>query len=375
MTRLETTGYYALGVPFYLVMLGAEWLLARRRGLKVFRLAEAIGNVSAGVGELVVGLFWGPVVIALYDFGYDRCALVRWPEGSWIPWVIAVFGGDFGYYLYHRAGHRVAAFWAIHGVHHQAEEMNVTVAMRHPWLSDTYAVVFYAWLPLVGVPPLHFFVAISLISFYALTVHSRFFHRPSFGFLVTPRTHILHHAKNPRYLDKNFGAMFTLWDRLFGTYVEPDPADPPRLGSLRGYETHDGVRSQWVWFRDLVVRARAAKRPLDAVKVFVMPPGWLPEGVTDEPITPARADAEIPARARAYVVVQFVVTLAFAVWVIAMRGARSSAEQAVFALVIVAGLLSLGGILDGRRSARAVEIGRLAVSAAALGLVAAGRLG
>ncbi|MBL8608414.1 MAG: sterol desaturase family protein [Myxococcales bacterium] len=375
MTRLETTGYYALGVPFYLVMLGAEWLLARRRGLKVFRLAEAIGNVSAGVGELVVGLFWGPVVIALYDFGYDRCALVRWPEGSWIPWVIAVFGGDFGYYLYHRAGHRVAAFWAIHGVHHQAEEMNVTVAMRHPWLSDTYAVVFYAWLPLVGVPPLQFFVAISLISFYALTVHSRFFHRPSFGFLVTPRTHIVHHAKNPRYLDKNFGAMFTIWDRLFGTYVEVDPADPPRLGSLRGYETHDGVRSQWVWFRDLVVRARAAKRPLDALKVFVMPPGWLPEGVTDEPITPARADAEIPARARAYVVVQFVLTLAFAVWVIALRGARSPGEQAVFALVIVAGLLSLGGILDGRRSARAVEVGRLAASAIALGLVAAGRLG
>ena len=74
-------------------------------------------------------------------------------------------------------------------------------------------------------------------------------------------------------------------------------------------------------------------------------------------------------------VVQFVLTLAFAVWVIALRGARSPGEQAVFALVIVAGLLSLGGILDGRRSARAVEVGRLAASAIALGLVAAGRLG
>src|SRR5438128_73150 len=118
MTRLETTGYYALGVPFYLLMLGAEWWLARRRKMKVFRLAEAIGNVSAGVGELVFGIFWGPVVIALYDFGYDRCALVHWP--SWFSWVLAIFGGDFGYYLYHRASHKVGGFWAVHGVHHQA---------------------------------------------------------------------------------------------------------------------------------------------------------------------------------------------------------------------------------------------------------------
>ena len=374
MARLETTGYYALGVPFYLAMLGAEWWLARRRGMKVYRIAEAIGNVSAGIGELVFGLFWGPVVIALYDFGYDRCALVRWPEGSIVPWILAIFGGDLGYYLYHRAGHRVAAFWAIHGVHHQAEEMNVTVAMRHPWFSDTYAIVFYAWLPLIGVPPLHFLVAISLISFWALTVHSRFFNRPSFGFLVTPRTHVLHHATNPRYLDKNFGAMFTIWDRLFGTYVEPDPADPPRLGSLRGYETHDGAKSQWIYLRDLVRRARAARRLRDALFVFVMPPGWLPPGVPDVASPRARPDEAIPRRSMVYAAVQFGLVLALAIWLLALRGARSRFEELVLAAVIVAGLVSIGGLLDGRRHARGFEAARLVASAVALGIVALGRL-
>ena len=92
LMRLDSTGYYALGVPFYLVMLLAEWWLARRRGLRVFRLGEALGNVSAGVGELVLGLFYGPLLLALYDFGYEKLALIRWQKDSLIPWLLAIFG-------------------------------------------------------------------------------------------------------------------------------------------------------------------------------------------------------------------------------------------------------------------------------------------
>lgn len=362
MTRLDSTGYYALGVPFYLVMLLAEWWLARRRGQRVFRLGESVGNVSAGVGELVLGLFYGPLLVALYDFGYAKLALVRWPEGSAIPWLLALLGGDFGYYLYHRAGHRVAAFWAIHGVHHQAEEMNVTVAMRHPWLSDSYAILFYAWLPIIGVPALHFFAAIALISFYALTVHSRFFQRPGFGLLVTPRTHIVHHARNPRYIDKNFGAMFTIWDRLFGTHVELAPDEPPVLGTLRGIETHDGVRAQWIPFADLWRKARAAPSVKDVLKVLVMRPGWQPAGQGSSARVSARPDAAIPLRTRLYVAGQLVLTLGLAAWVLIGRPARSGLEQALYAGIIVAALCSLGGLLDGRRAARGFEIGRLAAS-------------
>lgn len=362
MTRLDSTGYYALGVPFYLVMLLAEWWLAHRRGQRVYRLGESVGNVSAGVGELVLGLFYGPLLVALYDFGYAKLALFHWKEGSAIPWLLALFGADFGYYLYHRAGHRVAAFWAIHGVHHQAEEMNITVAMRHPWLSDSYAILFYAWLPILGVPALHFFAAIALISFYALTVHSRFFQRPGLGLLVTPRTHIVHHARNPRYIDKNFGAMFTIWDRLFGTHVELATDEPPVLGTLRGIETHDGVRAQWIPFADLWRKARAAPSVKDALKVLVMRPGWQPAGQGSGARVSARPDAAIPLRTRLYVAGQLVLTLGFAAWVLIGRPARSGLEQALYAGIIVAALCSLGGLLDGRRAARGFEISRLAAS-------------
>src|SRR5581483_683895 len=147
-----TTGYYAFGVPLYAGLVAAEWLVARRRGAATLSFAESVGNLSAGLGAIVVGLFVGPALILLYEWGYAHLALVRFRPGSWAPWVLGVVLAHFGHYWHHRLDHRVAACWAVHGVHHQPEEMNFTVAMRHAWFSDLYAIPFYALAPLCGVP-------------------------------------------------------------------------------------------------------------------------------------------------------------------------------------------------------------------------------
>ncbi|HEY8072605.1 MAG TPA: sterol desaturase family protein [Labilithrix sp.] len=361
--RLDTNGYYALGLPMYAAIVAAELAVARWRKRSVYRFCDTIGNLSAGVGEVVLGLFLGPILLALYDFGYGRVAIVHWPTGSIVPWVLAFLLGDFCYWVYHRAGHRVAVLWAIHGVHHHAEEMNVSVALRHPWLSDVYSAPFYLPLPLLGVPPEHFFVAISVISFYALTVHSRFFNRPSLGIFVTPATHIVHHAKNARYRGQNLGAMFAIWDKVFGTHVEIDPSEPPVLGVEGGYRTHDGARAQWLGFADLVAVARKAKTFGDAVRVFVKHPGWLPPGVERTRHEPARADAVVPRSTKAYVAAQMALTLVLAAWVLWFRDRHSFAVLACGALAILWSLASLGALLDGRRGARAVEALRVVVLA------------
>ncbi|MDI1449983.1 sterol desaturase family protein [Polyangium sp. 6x1] len=370
MGRLETNGYYALGVPFYLAIIALEIALSRWKGKRVYGFADTLGSFSAGLGEIVLGLFLGPVLLGLYDFAYGELALVRWPEGSIVPWILAFALGDLGYYWYHRAGHSVAALWAIHGVHHQSEHFNVSVATRHPWFSDTYAFLFYAPIPMLGVPPLHFFVAISIISFYALTVHSRVFHRPGLWFLVTPATHIVHHSKNRRYLNKNFGAMFTVWDRMFGTHVEVDPADPPVLGTPFGYQTHDGARAQWVFFRDLFAVARQAKTFGDKVRTFVRHPGWTPEGIVFPRQPPARPDAAIPTRTKIYAALAFAATLAFALYLLWLRDRHPFWQLAAGALVVLWGLSTIGGLLDGRDGAAKREGVRVAATAA-LGLAIA----
>lgn len=360
MERLDTNGYYALGLPFYASVVVAELIVAKVRKRPVYRFAPTIGNLAAGVGEVVLGLFLGPILLGLYDFGYDHIALVHW-QNPVVPWVLAFLLGDLGYYVYHRAGHSVAMLWAIHGVHHHAEEMNVSVALRHPWLSDVYSFPFYIMLPLCGVPATHFFVAISLISFYSLTVHSRFFHRPGFFILVTPATHIVHHARNPRYLGKNLGAMFTIWDRLFGTHVELDPNDPPVLGTAEGYRTHDGTLAQWLGFRDLLVLARQAPTASDKLRVLFKHPGWKPKGAVVEREPAPRAD--IPPLTTAYVAIHTVLTLVLAAWVLWFRTRHSWLFLGAGALAILWSLVSIGGLLDGRRNARKVEIARLAALA------------
>ena len=278
-TQLDTNGYYALGVPAYLAVIGVEWLLLRRRGVKSYALPESLANMSAGLGEVTLGVFIGPTLVLLYEWAYRHLAVVHlFRDGSLASWVFAFLLADLCYYGYHRASHGVGAFWAIHGVHHQARVMNVTVALRHPWLSDSYSAPFYALCPIMGIPTAQFFVAISFISFYAFTVHSRTFRRPGLFVLVTPQTHIVHHAKNPRYIDKNFGAMFTLWDRLFGTHVEVVPEDPPVLGTLSGCETYDGAKAQWVGWRDLYERARLVRGRFAKLASFFRPPAWRPPG-------------------------------------------------------------------------------------------------
>ena len=361
MADLDTNAYYALGVPAYLAAMALEHRAARARGERAYSFGVTLGNLSAGLGEVVLGLFLGPYLLALYDWAYAHLAIVHWPRGSWVPWALAFALGDLGYWVYHRAGHRVAALWAIHGVHHQAEEFNVSVAIRHPWLSDTYAALFYAPLPLLGVTSTQFFFAIAMISFYAFTAHTRVFLRTGLWLFVSPRTHVLHHARNRPYRGMNLGAMFTLWDRLFGTHVEPDPSVPIELGMPAGYRTHDGARAQWIGWEDLVRLARQTPRWQDKVRVFVGPPGWLPPGATLPTRAVARTDTEIPEDVRRYVLVQFSAVVLFAVDVLWLRDRHPLSVELPSALALLFSLASLGAMLDGRAVSLPRERARLAL--------------
>jgi sterol desaturase/sphingolipid hydroxylase (fatty acid hydroxylase superfamily) len=362
----ETTAYYAFGVPLYLGLIALEARRAARLGKPSITLGESLGTFSAGLGTIVIGLFLGPALIALYGFGLSRCALVHWPRGAWQPWVLALVLADFGHYWHHRLDHRVAACWAVHGVHHQPERMNFTVAMRHAWFSDLYSFPFYVPLVVAGVPTEHFFVATTLLSFHALVTHTELFDFPSLGILVTPRSHTLHHARNAPYLDRNFGAMFCIWDRLFGTHARFDPACQPEYGTTRGYETHDGVRSQWVLWRDLWELAKQAPDLRARLRLLCGRPGVVPAHAGLSSIEPAPASALLSRGTRCYVVAQFAVTLAFAIGVCIGRELASWPFQLVSCLFVLVSLWTLGGLLDQRRSAWSFERARLSLGGAAV---------
>jgi hypothetical protein len=292
-----------------------------------------------------------------------------------VPFGVALVLGDFANYWRHRLEHRWAALWAVHNVHHTPSEMNLSVGMRHAWLSDTYAFPFYAALPLLGIPTAQFFLAMVVLTLYAMFTHSRAYDYPSLGILVTPGSHSLHHARNPRYVDKNFAAMFVVWDHLFGTYAALDPAEPPVFGTERSDATHDGALAQWLGIGELIRRLQRTTGFSAKLRALVAPPAFSasvppPPGSASVPPPPGSASVPPPpgspgasslsSAARAYVVVQLALLITFASYVYGMPGEAWPATLAG-GVLIVAAIAGLGGVLDHRHGARGFEVIRLAV--------------
>ncbi len=359
---MDATAYYAIGIPLYIVLFGVESAIARARG-RGPSLTGSVSNICTGLGAIVVGMIVGPLMVALYDWAYRTFALLDLDAlGFWPVFAIAVVLGDLGNYWRHRLEHRCAVLWAVHGVHHSPTEMNLSVGMRHAWLSDTYAFPFYAALPLLGIPTAQFFLAMVALTLYALFTHSREYNFPSLGILVTPRTHAVHHAINARYVDKNYGALLVIWDRLFGTYAPYDPADPPVFGTARGSETHDGALAQLVLFGELGRLARATRGAAAKLRVLLGVPTQAAPVVAPPPAAHA---------ARVYAIVQLVLLVVFAAHVFSIPTSERG-FAAAGAVLIVATIVGIGGLLDARRGARIFEAVRFGVFVPAAAMIVIG---
>lgn len=145
---------------------------------------------------------------------------------------------DFFYYWFHRLQHHSAWLWPQHELHHSEECMNVTTAWRHHWLEFPLESVFViAPLTYAADPPAAITVAVAMLA----NTIGHFIHlngRISLGrwnwLLANPHTHRIHHSCAPAHLDKNFAAVFPLWDVLFGTFYQPARDEYPPTGLSSG---------------------------------------------------------------------------------------------------------------------------------------------
>jgi sterol desaturase/sphingolipid hydroxylase (fatty acid hydroxylase superfamily) len=194
----------------------------RRRGV----VADAATSIISGVAFLVTkNIVAKLAVLTLSLYVYEHFRIFNLDLANLWVWVAMFVVRDFIYYWVHRAEHRVRLLWASHMVHHSPETIGFTTAVRVPWMEAVYKPWLGLWVPLVGFNPIAFIALDVLAATYAQLYHTTLVRRLPLvdWLLVTPSNHRVHHGSNDEYIDKNFGAVFMVWDRMFGTY-EPEVA-------------------------------------------------------------------------------------------------------------------------------------------------------
>ncbi len=365
--------YIALAVPFFFLLIGVELLVARARRRRVYRLTDAVADLGCGIAQQVVVVFAGAALLAAYAAVHDRLRIATLsPTGPW-AWLAAFAGVDLAYYWWHRLSHRVNVLWAVHVVHHQSEDYNLAVALRQAILSGFTSLPFYLPLALLGVPPLAYATMLSLSTLYQFWIHTELVGKlgPAEAVLNTPSHHRVHHAVNARYLDRNYGATFIVWDRVFGTFAEE--REPAVFGTVKPLGSFNPIWAQVEYWVQLWRKSRALPGWSDRLKVWLMPPDWKPAGdARPEPQVEGRSKHEAPLGrgGRLYAGLHLVPVVA-ATFALMMWGAAMPRGTALLlAGLVLWSLLSLGGLLDGRRWAQPLEVARLLAVVAAVAAVA-----
>jgi sterol desaturase/sphingolipid hydroxylase (fatty acid hydroxylase superfamily) len=305
--------YIALAIPAFFILIVVELFIARRQGkAHYYRLNDSITDLSCGIGQQVINILKKGTLLAGHFYIYENYALFEMP--TWLMWVVAILGVDLLYYWWHRLSHEVNFLWAIHVVHHHSEEYNLSVALRQAWLSGFSIWPFYIPLTFLGVHPLIFVTAEAISVLYQFWIHTRTIGKLGFleSFINTPSHHRVHHGRNLRYLDRNYGAIFIIWDRIFGSFQEED--EEPIYGTVQVYDSWNPIWANFHYWVDLFNQARKAPYFIDKIKVWFMHPGWLPRGLEAkydmetaiQPNIPVRFNTKIPAGLSIYIAVNFV---------------------------------------------------------------------
>ena len=369
----------AVAVPFFLLALLLELIVDRIKGRNYFRANDAINSLSAGTLSTTGGYFTGFIGLFFWGYTLENFSIINMPL-AWFDaslsgialWIVAALAWDFSYYWFHRFSHEISIFWAAHAVHHQSEDYNLSTALRQTSTDFLFSWVFYVPLFLIGFP-LEVLLTVKAVNLiYQFWVHTQFVRRLGVldYVLVTPSNHRVHHAQNERYIDKNYGGMLILWDRMFGTFQDERDDEPVVFGVRKPLANWNPFWANLQVYDYLWFDAVHTKRWRDKLGIWFRPTGWRPEDVAKsypksrvDLATFDKFDPPVALPVRRYVLTQFMVAIIL-VLLIADLYAKAGANAVVWpCFVLWAQLYTIGLLNEGRVHAARLEALRLVLVA------------
>jgi sterol desaturase/sphingolipid hydroxylase (fatty acid hydroxylase superfamily) len=372
--------YVAFAIPFFFVAIAFEVLLSGSARRERYRFADSIASLSCGVGQQVLGPFLKTAIMAGYVLLYERARIYTVAPSSIAGWLVLLFGVDLGYYWFHRASHRINVIWAGHVVHHQSEEYNLSTALRQSWFVKLAESFFYLPLAVLGFSPEMFLAMSTLNTLYQFWIHTRAVKHlgPLEWIFNTPSHHRVHHGVNPKYLDKNYGGIFILWDRLFGTFQTEE--EEPVYGIVKPLASYNPLWANVHYFVEIARLTRDCPRLVDRARAWLMPPEWrprelggrvaIPEASRD---TQKKYDPESSGALELYVAINFLIVAVATALFLWFQADMPKTWLVVAAAIILATLVAWGALLEKKRWAVPFEIARVAAALAFAAWIVAAR--
>lgn len=356
-----------MAVPLYILLILLELAYERWSGRHTYRLADAVTSIDTAVLRV---LLEGPLRLLLvvpYAWLYEHARLWTLDPASPWTWLLGFVAVDFCFYWAHRSLHRYNLLWGAHQPHHSSEDFNLSTALRKGAFQTAFDWPFYLPLALLGLPLPLFLVLLGAQLVYQFWIHSQHIGRLGVleWFMVTPSNHRVHHGQNDRYIDKNHGGVFIVWDRLFGTFA--DETEAVRYGVTTPVRTFDPLRLQFSWWRLLWADAVATRSWWDKLRLWWMPTGWRPADVRARrwpKMGAEKFDCPSQTGLRWYAFAQFVAINALTLVYLASVKQAGWLLPLLLGPLILFGCVSLGWLFEGRRALWRLEAVRLALLAA-----------
>lgn len=250
--------FIAFAIPFFVSFMLLEYYLSKRQNKKIHHFNESIANVNVGIVERISDLLISGSFFFVFSWLNQNFSLFE-IKSNWVTWILLFLATDLLWYWYHRLGHEVNLFWAAHIVHHQSEDFNYTTTARITVFQAIARGIFWSILPIIGFKADMITIFLLIHGTYPFFTHTQLIGKLGWleYILVTPSHHRVHHSSNNEYLDKNYGDMLIIWDKIFGTFAAEKEA--PKYGLTTPLDSHSFLWQHFHYVLELLLAYRLSK--------------------------------------------------------------------------------------------------------------------
>jgi sterol desaturase/sphingolipid hydroxylase (fatty acid hydroxylase superfamily) len=271
-------------IPVFFLLILIEYIYGKYVGKNTYRLNDTFTSISIGMISRYPTMLNLGFQSAVFIYISSNLNLNMLSNLNPVTWILAFLMYDLSYYWMHRMHHEIKFLWATHSVHHHGEDFNLSTALRQTSTGWLWKWVFYLPMVLIGIPGEVFVTVAGINLVYQFWVHTK--HIGHLGFLekifITPMNHGIHHAKNKEYIDANYGGVFIIWDRIFGTYTAELPDVKPVYGTVSALKSWNPIWANFQVFSTMLNDSIKTKKWSDKAKVWFSKTYWRPEDCIEE---------------------------------------------------------------------------------------------